>query len=114
MRRQELSLQLEFLWKPDVIGIKERDQLALGDSDSVVTRGRNALVFLANVFDFAIVRLNHVGSVVDRPVVDDDDLEILVGLAYDAVNRRADVGRGIVRRYYDTYSRGSQTSLVRV
>src|SRR5690606_10350542 len=98
MRVEELDLLLELLRMPHVVGIEIRDQLAGGDGERFVAGRGYAGVRLPEERDPRSVRFEDPRRIVARAVIDDDDLVVGIRLRERALDRRADVPGGVVRR----------------
>jgi len=89
-------LQPESAGRHQVIRVGDGDEIALRGRDARVSRGTGTAVFLPDVADI-VKRLDHVSGVVRRAVVHDDDLIRTPILAAEyALERLADVARGVV------------------
>ena len=98
---------------PDVVAVENGDEVAAADGERHVARRRNSAVRLLQQPDARIAggQAPHglVGRV-GRAVVDDQQLPVGNGLRLDGINRRADVGRDVVRRHdYADCCHGSST-----
>ena len=76
------------LGEPEVVGVAEGDQLARRGLDAPVAGGCDAGVLLTDDLDRAGERADDVGCSVRRAVVDDDELEVAVGLPENRRSRR--------------------------
>lgn len=100
------DLARELVWKPAVVRIEERDQLAPSTPDALVPSRPRSLILLEHVLDATLDEGLHRGCrVVGRSVVDDDDLDEWIVLVQDAFQRLGEVLRVVVRRDDDADQR---------
>ena len=106
---QDVDLPAQLLRKPFVVGVEEGDILAAGTADSCVARGGAAFVLLmADVADAWVVETpHHFFGAIGRSIIHEDDLEVLVGLAKHAPDRRAHEVCSVVGRDDRTLTVGS-------
>ena len=90
MAAQLLDPELQRPRQQPVVGVEEDEQLAVALADAGVAGGREAEVLLADAAD-AGEALGDSARVVGRAVVDDDDLDLGVGLREDALDRLVEV-----------------------
>lgn len=106
VRLHELDLPLESIGFGNVIGVHARDQRCLGAIEPAVGRGANAASRLAeNDQPGVVVAGEQLDAAVVRAVVDDDQLDVAQGLAENAVDRRAQIGRRVAARHDDADAR---------
>ena len=83
LERRQLLFKLIVM--PDVIAVLESDIVAPGMCDAVIPCSTGARIFLAYINNPAIAKAPYnLGSIVRRPVIDNDEFNILVSLAKDA------------------------------
>ena len=74
------QLPLQFVGQPEVVGVEERDPRARGQRDPGVARLRDAGVGLAEHADAIAELIEACRGAIGRAVVDDDHLDVLIGL----------------------------------
>ena len=87
-----------------VVGVAEREVAALGVRHAGVAGRADAAVRLADQPDVAVLTgqpPGHLGRAVHGAVVDQDDLEVGVGLRQQAVDTRLELADGGVERHHD-------------
>src|ERR1043165_535825 len=87
--------------EPDVVGIDEGDELAAGVAKGEVARDVGAGVLLREQRDLLAVLLDDRARAVGRAVVDDEELEVAVGLREDAVDGARNPALAVVHRQDD-------------
>src|SRR5690242_20681533 len=108
---EHIELQLQLPGVPPVIGVEQRDEITPDEPDRVVARcgdTRVALIHVANAWLVVIARAYELCGVIAGPVVEHDDLELVMGLGECTVDRTGHAVRAIVRRddYADTFAHG--------
>jgi len=115
MSLEERDLACDLVWKPAVIRIEERDQLAPSTPDALVSRRPRTLVLLEHVLDATLDERRHRGCrVVGRSVVDHDDLDERIVLVQDALEGLGEVLRVVVRRDDDADQRPTRHIVARL
>ena len=89
-----LQLFLGFIFVPRVIVIEKCDPLSTGGHYSRIASARRTAVALANDCDW--VAGGHLGSVITRAIIDDDDLQQVVGLRQGAFDGHVEEGGRII------------------
>ena len=98
---RELQHVLEHAGFDPVVGLEDGDPLAVRFLQAAIARGSVTLVLLVDDDDALVVfgvALHDLQGVVGRAVVQADDLEVVVRLAFEAVERLVEVGARIVDR----------------
>src|SRR5206468_1498573 len=93
---------------PEVVRVERRNQVAIGRRDSAVSSGRHAAVRLGNKAYSRITldpRFDNGPCAVSRSVVNDDDLEMAVGLPKRRCQRVSDKGCPVAHGQDDRYER---------
>src|ERR1044072_7895288 len=92
------DLLFQITRKPNVICIKERNQLALGRANSGVTGHTRAAIFLLEILNAIKIGPKHALKLfsIRRAVVDDDGFKIFIGLRKDRIQHLADEGPNTV------------------
>jgi len=104
---QRRDFGLDLLGLPQVVGVQEGDEIAGGGGDARVARGRHAGVLPADVAQARVApAADALRGVVGGPVVDDDDLEALVGLGERAVDRLPHHAGTVIGWDHDGYLHG--------
>ena len=101
VRSKHPDLGVELPRAEGVVGIEKRDEFAARIGETAISCGRDAAVLLEQVADTRPITLDHTLRIVGGPVVDDDDLVIVVRLGEHALDGRTDDGRAVVRRDHD-------------
>src|SRR5947207_8188565 len=100
--RVRLELVFEPVRMANVVRVKQREIMAAALRESPVVADGWAGIVLAKAFNpIILIRTNPLQGGVGRPIVDDDQLPILEGLAKDAFYGRADVCLRIVGGHAD-------------
>src|ERR1700730_11396603 len=86
---------------PVVVRVEKGDEVGVASRDAEVARRRNAAVCFRDVGHGRAIAGYDGGSVISRPVVDDDDLVGGALLAENAFDRTAEQVRTIVGRDHD-------------
>jgi hypothetical protein len=82
---------------PDLVRIEERDEITTGLANRSIAGGRDPLLRLLEVEDFAPIAAQSVAGVIGRTVVDHDDLTRRIRLGERAADRVDDIGHPVVR-----------------
>ena len=101
----ERDLLFELVGRPEVVGIKKRDPLALRLPQSAVARqGGAAVALVLDIPDPLVGKRRDDGvGIVGRTVVDDDQFPVRVGLRQNRPDRLADQRGGVPGRHNDRY-----------
>ncbi len=102
--RSELHLKLVF--RPKIIVVEERDVVATDRSNASVACSPQTLMDQRNATDFRCKAASYITRGVGGPVVDYDDVECLMRLAQDAMDRIRKVALPVVCRNHNPYDRG--------
>ena len=85
---------------PQIVGIDRRDELALRHGNAVIARGSHAAIWLLQQFDAGIVsrmKRDEGRGFIGRAIIDNDDLQIAMGLRSNAAQRGIDRIRRVER-----------------
>ena len=88
LRKDRRGQQLNMVTRPQVVGVEEADDLALGAGDAEVARSGLPTILLVNHRNRRAERCKTFRRCVGRAVVDHDDLNVWVGLVKDRLDRR--------------------------
>ena len=91
------ELKLELSRQPHIVGVQERDEPAARPRDACVARAAGAKILLMQLHDLMGPVVNAQRRIVGRAIVDDDHLEVLVGLIEDRFERSRNRTAGVVR-----------------
>ena len=97
------KLQLELPRQPHVVGVQECDEPAARPRDAFVARASGTGIRLMQAHDPMRPVANAERRIVGRAIVDDDHLEVLVGLIEDRFERGRNRAAGVVRRNDDRH-----------
>ncbi len=94
MRRQDGDLRVQLVREPDVVGVEERDELALGVRDPQVAGRAHAFVDVTLVLQIVNLPGEPLGvrprdrrAAIRRSIVDEKELPVVESLRQDAVDR---------------------------
>ena len=96
----------DLLGVPQVVGVDRSDESAAARGDAGVAGGRHARMRQSEQADATVlggVALHDGTGPIGRPVIDDDDLQMRIGLVTDALKRLVERRLGIVGRNNDGY-----------
>ncbi|OHB20097.1 MAG: hypothetical protein A2854_02205 [Parcubacteria group bacterium RIFCSPHIGHO2_01_FULL_56_18] len=102
-REQQRHLPREFIRAhPHIIVIDPGDKLSLRCRNPAVQRGRQAQVRLAaHILDSCVApRVNDLPHTINARIVNDYDLNILIGLGKNAIQRLGNKTRPVVSRHH--------------
>jgi hypothetical protein len=81
-----LNLELKFLGLPFIVAVKKSYPFTFGCLNASVARGVCPGVFLVNISYLWVSLADHVGCIICRTVVNNNQLKVLAGLPYHTFN----------------------------
>ena len=101
-------MRFELVGQPEIIVVQKGDEFAARPLQAGIEGHGSALLVLNDDRYSWIVTGNGPRATIGRPVVDQDQLEFVPGLAKDRIDRRAKADPGVM----DRHEHGDQRSIV--